>query len=62
MSWVLDFDHHSADSDDLGLDLGLGVNHSAGADDHEDIMMKDLGLGVNHSADDGDHEDLAKIT
>ena len=55
---VLDFDHHSADN----LDISLGVDHSASANDHEDIMMKDIGLGENHSAGDHDHEDLAKIT
>ena len=54
----MDFDRHSAD--DLGLDLGLGVNHSAGDHDRIDLMMKDIGLGVDHSA--SDHEDLAKIT
>ena len=56
----MDFDHHSADTDGLGLDIGLGVDHSASANDHEDIMMKGIDLGENHSA--GDHEDLAKIT
>ena len=46
----MDFDHHSADTDGLGLDIGLGVDHSACDHDHEDLMMKDIGLGVNHSA------------
>ena len=59
----MDFDHHSADTDGLGLDIGLGVDHSACDHDHEDLMMKDIGLGVNHSAGDHDHEDdVAKIT
>ena len=61
----MDFDHHSADTDDLGLDIGLGVNYSASVgdhEDHEDLMMKDFDLGVNDSAGDHDHEDLAKIT
>ena len=59
----MDFDHHSADTDGLGLDIGLGVDHSASANDHEDIMMKGIDLGENHSAGDHDHEDdVAKIT
>ena len=52
--------YHSVDTDDLGLDIGLGHNHSAGDHDHEDLMIKDIGLGFDHS--DGDREDLAKIT
>ena len=57
----MDFDHHSADN--LSLDISLGVDHSASANDHEDIMMKGIDLGENHSAGDHDHEDdVAKIT